>query len=79
MDLNVRFWNDSKGQVETRYFDSQFLKHPNAQNLFNILILSMEKLNQSQRLIQLSMDGPNTVTVLFHVLFTQFLDSIEFL
>jgi hypothetical protein len=30
MDLQVRFWDESKKQVSTRYLDSEFLKRPNA-------------------------------------------------
>ena len=33
MDLNVRFWNESRN-IETRYYDSDFLEKTNAENLF---------------------------------------------
>ena len=33
MDVNVRFWNECRNNVETRYYDSKFLDRPNAENL----------------------------------------------
>ena len=34
IDLNVKFCNESRNIVETRYYDSKFLERPNAYNLF---------------------------------------------
>ena len=34
MDVNVRFWNECRNIVETRYYDLKFLDRPNAENLF---------------------------------------------
>ena len=31
MDIQIRYWNESLGVVETRYFDSKFLKRPKAE------------------------------------------------
>ena len=59
MDLQLRYWEDSLSQVCTRYFDSHFLKRPNAKNLVDALLLSLSKLTP-ERLLQLSMDGPST-------------------
>ena len=36
MDVGIRFWNDCTKPVETRYYDSQFLHQPNADQLFQI-------------------------------------------
>ena len=58
MDVLVRFFNEASGLVETRYFDSAFLKRPNAFNLHTRLIESLEGLPLNNRL-QLSMDGPS--------------------
>ena len=33
MDIQIRYWNESTVMVETRCFDSKFLKRPNAENL----------------------------------------------
>ena len=58
MDAAVRFWNDKTGLAETKYFDSQFLRWPSAQNLFDSLYESMSK-PEKNKLLQLAMDGPN--------------------
>ena len=59
MDVQIRYWNETTKQVDTRYIDSQFLRRPNAQNLFDCLIASLKDLPY-KRLLQLSMDGPTT-------------------
>ena len=59
MDVQVRYWNEAAKEVNTRFFDSQFLKRPNAKNLFDCLTSSLKNL-LLERLLQLSMDGPNT-------------------
>ena len=59
MDVQVGYWNEAAKQVNTRFFDSQFLKRPNAKNLFECLTSSLKNLLLEQ-LLQLSMDGPNT-------------------
>ena len=59
MDVQVRYWNKAAKQGNTRFSDSQFLKRPNAKNLFNSLMSSLQNL-LLERLLQLSMDGPNT-------------------
>ena len=33
MDVQVRFWNDATGEVQTRYLDSRFFNRPNADNI----------------------------------------------
>ena len=58
MDVQVRYWNEVAKQINTRFFDSQ-LKRPNAKNLFDYLMFSLKNL-LLERLLQLSMDGPNT-------------------
>ena len=59
MDVQVRYWNEVAKQINARFFDSQFLKRPNAKNLFDYLMFSLKNL-LLERLLQLSMDGPNT-------------------
>ena len=59
MDVQVRYWNEAAKQVNTRFFDSQFLKRPNAKNLFDCLMSSLKNL-LPERILRLSMDGPNT-------------------
>ena len=59
MDVQFLYWNEAAKQVNTRFFDSQFLKHPNAKNLFDCLMSSHKNL-LLEWLLQLSMDRPNT-------------------
>jgi hypothetical protein len=59
MDIQIRYWNETKGVVDTRYFDSKFLKRPNAENLTGELNDALAKL-PVKNMTQLSMDGPNT-------------------
>ena len=54
----LRFWNEKKDQAETKYYDSQFLTRPNAENLYSGLETSMKGLDKV-KLLQLAMDGPN--------------------
>ena len=59
MDLQVRFWDNEKKKVCTRYHGSEFVQRPNAKNLCNVLISSLKDLS-AEHLIQLSVDGPST-------------------
>ena len=58
MDVGIRYWNHCTELVETCYYDSQFLHRPNADELFQSLLLSSQKLNPD-KFLQLTMDGPN--------------------
>ena len=58
MDLNVRFWNESRNIVETRYYDSKFLEKTNAENLFQSVKDASNGLRR-EKVLQLAMDGPN--------------------
>ena len=62
MDILIRFWDDAKCEAVTRYWDSQFMHNPNADNLVGALYAS---LNEAGKLPignwhHLSMDGPRT-------------------
>ena len=59
MCREIRYWNETAKQVNKRFFDFQFSRRPNAKNFFDCLITSLKDLT-SERLLQLSMDGPNT-------------------
>lgn len=59
MDVQVRFWNNKVNEVQTRYLDSRFFKRPNADNILNELLKAIERL-PNERMLMLSMDGPNT-------------------
>ena len=58
MDVSVRCWDDKVQMVKTRYFDSQFLERPNADNQLESIKLNTESL-RNESLLQLAMDGPN--------------------
>ena len=57
MDVGVRYWNNRKNIAETRYFDSEFMRRPNADVLLKNLDESISSLNRRQ-FLQLAMDGP---------------------
>ena len=58
MDIGLRYFNDDTGLVETKYFDSAFLKRPYSENLHEKLLQSLSDLKLG-KLLQISMDGPN--------------------
>ena len=58
MDVAVRFWDKTKNQAATCYFDSKFILRPNANELLTNLLSACERLNEEQ-FLQLAMDGPN--------------------
>lgn len=60
MDVTLRFWNKKKGQVETKYCDSQFLTRSNADNLYSSLETSIKGLDKAE-LLQLAMGEPNVI------------------
>lgn len=59
MDVGIRFWNSDGGLVETRYYDSQFLRRPNVANLLSCLTDSMNHLD-SDKLLQLAVNWQNS-------------------
>ena len=68
MDVQIRYWNETAKQVDKQFFDFQFSRCPNAKNLFDCLIISLEHL-PFERLLQLSMDDVNTnwsVLIMLH-------------
>ena len=59
MDVNVRYWNESKHIAESAYYDSKFVLRPNALNLKEELLKAIEDLS-IRKFIHLGMDGPST-------------------
>ena len=51
------YWNKRKNITETHYFDSKFMRRPNADVLLKNLDESISSLNRRQ-FLQLAMDGP---------------------
>ena len=70
MDIQVHFWDDNSVQAKTRYFDSQFLLSPNANNLLESLTTEIKDLSQ-ETLIQFFMDGPSSNWSVFYKLSLQ--------
>ena len=58
MDIVIRFFNESKNLVESRYWNSKFLGHGTAADLEREFEKCMEELDQS-KMCQISMDGPS--------------------
>ena len=50
MDVSIRYRDDKEQMVKTRYFDSQFLERPNADNLLDSIKLSTESLRNESLL-----------------------------
>jgi hypothetical protein len=59
MDLILRFWDEERQRVVSRYFDSEFLGHTRAADLLNKFLKGLESLDQGN-MVQISMDGPST-------------------
>lgn len=58
MDINVRFWDDEKNEVVTRYLTSCFLGRSRASDLLAAFKEGISGL-KTNKLLQISMDGPN--------------------
>ena len=58
MDFHLRFWDDEKQQVSTRYYDSHFLGHAKVKDLKDSFESCLEKVAE-EKMLQVSMDGPN--------------------
>jgi len=60
MDLVVRFWNQEKNEVATRYLTSIFLGHATSDDLLQAFTSALSRQNlYIKRMLQVSMDGPN--------------------
>ena len=59
VDIQIRFLDESDDIVSARYFDSKFLKRPNAEKFVSELNNSLSEL-PLKNMHQLSMDGPST-------------------
>ena len=55
LDVHIRIWDSVKCQANTRYFTSNFLKGPNAENLLDVLLDAISCMNE-RKMIILSMD-----------------------
>ena len=57
MDMLVRFWNDQKNMVDTRYLSSEFLGKAKAVDIFSKFQACSSSLDKN-KIIQVSSDGP---------------------
>ena len=55
-DSQVQYWDSNEKEVSMWYLNSHFLKHLNAKNLLDAVLLSLKGL-MSENLVKLSMDG----------------------
>ena len=58
MDIVIRFWDDNRNEVASRYFGSAFLGHATAECLLAGFKTAMQELSLAG-LMQVSMDGPS--------------------
>ena len=58
MDIVCRYFNDGTGLVETKCFDSAFLKRPNSISFHDKLLQSLSTVDLG-KMIQISVDGLN--------------------
>ncbi|KAJ8967881.1 hypothetical protein NQ314_002598 [Rhamnusium bicolor] len=58
MDIHVRYFDCNKGRVETRFFNSVFMSHTAAEDILQHFLNGIKPL-QPNRILQISMDGPN--------------------
>ena len=58
MDVGLRLWNEKKGQIEIKYYDSHLFTHLTTENMYSSLEISMKGLDKA-KLLQTLMDGPN--------------------
>lgn len=64
MDIQISYWNENTGLACTRYFSSQFMYRPNANNLVDALIEALEVFPK-KNWTNFSMDGSSTNWALF--------------
>ena len=74
MNLLVRYWRENVGKVCTIHIDSNFLKRTYAQGPLDELLHAIKPLI-SQRLVQLSTDGPNTSKNVFGLLTHNYVEN----
>ena len=56
MDVVIRYWNETIGNVETRYYDLKFLSRPNSKELLSS-IEDVAKNFKTEKCLQLAMNG----------------------
>ena len=64
MDFSLRFWDKTANEAVVQYFDSKFLGHASAQDLFKEFQEALKDLRESS-MLQVSMDGPSVSWALY--------------
>jgi hypothetical protein len=59
MDILVRYWNEGENKVTVRYWTAKFLVHTCCDDFVAVLHDGLTELEET-KMIQISMDGPNT-------------------
>ena len=59
MDIHLRYWREGENRVVVRYWTLMFLGHTRSEDLMAALNDGLKEIQQ-QKMIQISMDGPNT-------------------
>ena len=60
-------WSFDNGAVKVNYFTSRFFERPNAENIENEIHAALKPVSEG-KMLQLSMDGPNTNWKVFDLL-----------
>ena len=64
MDIQIRYWSNEACKVQTKYYDSKFLKRVNSDTICDALIQTLNSFDEG-KMLMLSMDGPTTDLVVF--------------
>ena len=64
MDFSLRFWDKTANEAVVQYFDSKFLGHASAQDLFKEFQEALKDLRESS-MLQVSVDGPSVNWALY--------------
>ena len=59
MDIHIRYWREGDNRVVVRYWTSMFLGHTRCDDLVAAINEGVKEMEQ-RKMIQISMDGPNT-------------------
>ena len=59
MDIQIRHWSDEDCKVQTKYYESRFLKRATSDTICDALLQTLNSVDEGE-VIMLSMDGPTT-------------------
>ena len=64
MDIQIRYWLDEDCKVQTKYYDSKFLKRANSDAVCDALLQTLNSFDKG-KMLMLPMDGPTTNWAVF--------------